>query len=419
MKRYWLSALLGLFAVVAISTYYIYGATEKLPVYKLQTIEGDENVIADVNLYGWYGGVLHSESMDLSLEGTNYNVDMSLYEKHVKNARSWTSSQKGYKELKKEHRNFMRGKSAMDQFYKDKEWLIYVKATLDYNYDHIDDKEEAILKIDLLNEKTGKVNRYQTTIKDSSIYTWMTIEDVQRIDDQIHILTTQRAMNIGEEDRNSTAELHVYVVDMNSGDLIKNETLKHGITATDKEDIILSSVSNEIRSEPGEVVVLRIRKEKAEDHLEGNVYSMESQSDHLFAYSYRTGKLTMLTEYFLKGNTALLPDYTLNGNILSSLVYDTNAITIARYDIVANKKLPGLHELTAQQLGVNEIASVTIGNGHVYALLRKGEHTELAVLEATSGKVLYRGQPTYKGPSSKADEQMKNLHLMGIGFKYQ
>lgn len=400
MKRYLLTALLGAFIVVAICTYYVYGAMEKLPEYKLNTIEGSPTELDVIEINGWYGGVLHSEFLTLNTKGTVYRKDVSLYEEHVKKNFNWFYSDREYKDLKKEHRHFMRGKSSMDNFYKDEEWLIYADTITD---NLLMDKQDVFLKMDLLNEKNGNVNHYRTKIAESVFFGYVAIGDVQRIGDEVHIL-----VRISDEYR-------IYVLDLSNGELIRDEKLDVGAISEQPGIYVdLYAVSNEIRSKPAEHVVIRALEKEVTNESNGS-YSEIIRSERVYSYAYRTGKLTALPQSAKQGEELILYDgNTLNGNIFSSIVNDRNVVTLKRYDVASQQPLPGVTELTARELDVDEIASATNRGDRIYMLLRKADISYVAVVDATNGNVLYKGKATFEGPESKSEEQMKNLHLMNI-----
>ncbi|WP_256757991.1 hypothetical protein [Cohnella sp. WQ 127256] len=403
MKRYLLSVILGVFIVVGIGAYYVNGAMDRLPEYKLSTLEGNPDEAQMVKLSGSYGGRMLWESLTVDTDGSIYRKDRSEFAKSLFNNQSWKFRDSDMKALKKEHRNFMRGKGLMDSFYKDEEWLIYAEGIVHRNNNSMLD---ANLKIDLLNEKTGNVTQYRVDISDEANYSWIDILDVQRVDDQIHLLVRQHV--------EASSELHDYVVDLKSGQLIRNEMLNHGIRSGENEELNLFAITNEIRSKPGEFVVLSVRKDRRTKES-SNSYRLDSVSEDLFSYSYKTGKLNELLIY--KNKNKLEDDsndFTLNGNILSNLRNNTNAITLSRYDLSLDQKLEGITSLSAQQLGADDIGSLRLSQNRVYVLLRKDSIPQLAVLDTATGTVLYKGQATYEGPASNSEEQMKNLRLLNI-----
>jgi hypothetical protein len=376
---------------------------ERLPEYKLNTIEGNPAEIDEIEITGWYGGVLHSEFLTLNAKGTVYQKDVSLYEEHIKKNNNWIYSDREYKDLKKKHRNFMRGKSSMDNFYKDEEWLIYADTITD---NVIMDKQDVFLKMDLLNEKTGNVTHYRTKIADSIFYSYVAIGDVQRFGDEVHIL-----VRISDEYR-------IYVLNLSNGELIRDEKLDIGANSKQQGlTIDLYAVSNEIRSEPADHVVIRALEKEVTRESNGG-YSESIRSERVYSYAYRTGKLTVMPQSPGQGGDLIHYDgNTLNGNIFSSIANDQNVVTLKRYDVATQQSLPGVSELTARELGVDEIASATNRGDRIYMLLRKADISYVAVVDATNGNVLYKGMANYEGPESKSQEQMKNLHLMNMYVK--
>lgn len=415
LKRYWLVTLLAVFGVGGLCTFYVYESVARLPEYKLTTIEGDPGEAMDVELSGWYGGVLFSDNLTVSTEGSHYQRDKSFYERNIGG-----NGSSEYERLKKEHRSFMRGKDYMDNFYKDREWLIYAEMILKTENNHI---QESVLKLDILNEITGKVAQYRTKIEGKENFYWVTISDIQRVGDEIHILTYQHPYPQYTTSETASSvrtsdEYHLYVVDLNNGDILREGEINHGINLGAGEELILDSIANEIRSAPAEHVVLRVRKEMRDEESTGG-YQVKSYIENLISYSYQSGRLTPLVESRKQSNpTNVKPDfYTLNGNILTVAGYHSTKLEVSRYDVSSGQQLAEILALTAEQLDVDKISQLTVRQDKIYTLAHKKGSAILIILDGTNGTILYKGQAVYAGPESKADEQQKNLRLLNIEVK--
>ncbi|RED66308.1 hypothetical protein [Cohnella lupini] len=400
MKRYLLSILLGTFILAAVGTYYVHGALVELPQYKLETIEGDPSEIANVDFSGNYWGGKGSKALMVSEQGTQYEIDKSLFEENVTDARSWMFRQPEFRKLKEQHPHFIRGKNKMESFYKDEEWLIYAEIL---------QKKEAsqriTFKIDMVNEKTGKVTRHRTNVdvEVEDAYRFFYVEDVQRIGNELHVFARQNS------------EFHVYVFDLSSGELLRNETISLNIPLAEGEELSLEFTANEIRSGSGEYVVLRARKQKA---FQGQDSSrLEVRGESYYSYSYASGQLVELPKMLDEGTPGKneFGDFLrLNGQVLTVLKNDTNAITWMRYNLRTGQVEKQKTVVTAEDLGVEVITSITLSQERIFAMLRHEDTAMVAVLDAKSGNILYKGKTVFVGPSSKAEEQLKNLRLLNI-----
>jgi len=411
MKRYGLSFILAIIAIVPIAWHYTFVAGAGLPEYKLIALEGDGEAGKEIELIGAYIGGVGSRALSVNSGGSEYGVERSFYENYVKDKRYLTTWHEDMRQLKKEHRNFMRDKSNVDGFYKDGEWLIYANVVLN----RIDDfRTETILKLELLEESTGKISRFSTKLQDDTDNYWIGVDDVQRVGDEIHIVTRQNAHG---QERNTGDTIQIYAVDMKSGDVIRGNALDHGIEAASDETLTISVISNEIRSQPCEYAVLYVRKDKVTEQT-NETHRSETISVHLMAYSYRTGKLTPIPGLENSKSSGNPEQYRLNGSILIRYADDGNSIAISRYDVIAGRQEPHVITVSAKQLGGESIGTVTVRQDRAYALVASKDQGPIAaVFEVTSGKVLYRGQASYAGPASKADEYMKNLKLLNINVK--
>jgi len=417
MKRYLLSMALGVFAVGSIGAYYASGTEGDAPRYKLTTLQGDAGEAAKMRLSGSYIGGVGSKALELTVDGTKYQLTQSFYEKYLKDNRYLTSRYEEMKALKREHRDFMRARSNVDSFYKDSEWLIYADIFLYGPRGVYDWRTE--LKMDVLEEATGHVRKYRIELGDSKPTHWVRVQDVQRIGDEVHILAEVRLQDAPAAGNvaGTTADFHDYVVDLRSGELLRNNVL-----VSEKSEINLSTISNEVRSQPSEYVVLRSNKSRTV-RSEGGGEAV-ALDDHFWSYSYRTGKLTPLPEPSPGLSAYSNIQSELSGELFTILYSDRGSLAIARYNVATGAQEQGELTLTAEQLGGQSIHSVSLAQNRVYVLLTTessnktrisdGRQLVAVVLDAGSGELLYKGEAAYDGPAEKADEFRKNLWLTNV-----
>lgn len=365
--------------MTGISTYYAFGAADHLPEFKLSTIQGNADEGIDINLSGSYSGRIRSEFLTVSAKGSDYRSRKSVYEKNIASVREWYLQNPDIKQLVDDHPNFMRGKGEITGLYKDEEWIIYAEASVSKK---AASRSEVILDVELLNLKSGKVTRYETAAEGKKAYAFMNIRDVQRVDDQLHIVTFQHPASVPPD------EIYDYVMDLQSGKLIRDEMLTRGIEPKKDVKLNFGYITKENLSAPGEHALLKVNEEKVNrsgNHPDAGTIVTE----HLYLYSYKTGKLTALPDSLTSGNLAMASSYSLKDDILSILRNDKQSLTWLQYNLVTGKVEKEASSMTAQQLGADEIQWSFIRNNRIYISFNQSGIPSVAVVNAANGALLY------------------------------
>ncbi|HEY2494014.1 MAG TPA: hypothetical protein VGI33_14045 [Paenibacillus sp.] len=408
MRRYWFSILLSLFIIVGIGTYYVYGATDRLPEYKLSTVEGDVNEGAKIQLEGSYVGGRGSKVVSVTADGSDYQRRHSIYRNSFADTRSWLNEQADIRQMIKDHRTFMRGKGYVESFYKDEEWTIYAEAVV--NSDDVANSK-VVLNIEILNQNSGEVSHFELIVDEHISYSH--VEDVQLIDNQIHILTlTYPEGEVDESD--SKEQYHDYVVDMNSGALTNNETLALGVKAKDDARLNYSSITSATFSEPSDYALLLVHEEeKSEETNQGRVL----YNEYPYSYAYKTGKITALPDTLKTAGIAGVDEngsYRLKGSILSILSYKSDFIKMSRFNLDTGKVDKDVISITGQQLGADNIMRGIVKEDRLFILFHKNSIPMAAVVDVTNGDLLYKGEAVFDGAASESKEHMENLQLLNM-----
>lgn len=418
MKRYLFSIILGLCTLGILCTYYTYGAADHLPAYKLVTVQGDPKEGAGIELYGNYRGI-GSESLSINMEGSKYRSRETFHDRLLF-LRSWRKYSEGMEQLFRDYRQFMRGKLDPDGFYKDNEWLIYAQKKVSSVESS---KKQFQLHVDLLNMKTNEEKQYVTEIPTDSTIDYIYVDDVQRINDQLHVLIKQGKR--GE----SLRQNFDYVLDMKSGALIEGKQVTHWKYSADKKiNIEVSSLSNDIA--PNEYMVFKVQENKVTQIQEDKVTSKKNQSYftyvpisvHLYVYSYRTGKLSALPDPKQpdpkqKVNTSPSPPYYLENDSLIYAYYDKNAIQLSRYNLDTGLEERDYVKIEASELGVDQIDWFVLTRNRVNIFSKKGSTHLVIIFDTSDGKTRYVGQVTYEGPESERDKEMGFLRLYNLNIR--
>ncbi|WP_438350868.1 hypothetical protein ACP8HI_09610 [Paenibacillus sp. FA6] len=419
MRRYWLSILLSVFIVVGMSTYYVFGAADHLPEYKLSIVEGDITEGAKIQVIGSYIGSYiggkGSGVLSVTTDGSDYQSRHSIYRKEFSNTeRSVMTQAPDIRQITKDHRSFMRGKGSADSLYKDEEWIIYAEA---YANNTDDDKSGIVLSIELLNQTTDKVSHYETFVNEQTSYAYSYVMDVQLIEDEIHILTYQRPARIEGKmivDMSDSDEYHNYVVDMNNGVLMNKEILNFGITAKDNVELHQNIITNATYSASSDHTLFKVREMKRTTIDEER--SREVVGNHFYSYKYKTGKLTDLSDILEAVGMADDVSYRLNGSNLSILNSEPDMITISNYNLDTGKMENKVVTLTSEQLGADTLGNGILKNDRIYILFYKNDIPMTAVVDASNGDIVYKGEVVFDGAASESKEHMMNVQLLNIGI---
>jgi hypothetical protein len=414
MKRYLLTIILCLLSMAGIGTYYVYGSEDHLPNFKLFTLEGNAEEAAVIDLSGNYGGRMRSEFVTVSLEGSDYTSRQSLYSRNIPNVNAWYNQDPDLKKLLRDHRDFMRGKRPSGSFFMDNEWVVYADA-------FVKNQDQAIpeytLKLELLNQTSGKVNHFAQPVAQGNPYSYINVVDVQLVDNLIHVLVRQSldANRMTPKISRLMDEYHDYVFDLNSGNLVKDIELQSAISAGEKESVEYRSymIANDNQSAPGKYAVLVVRKEQV-TYGDNGSEKREPLSEQLYAYSYMTSKLTALPDSLTQAKTDTM--YSLNGNLLYLMENNHQTVALSQFDLNSGNDVKKVPAITAHQLGGDQIDVTIIKNNRAYFLLHEKGIPMAAVID-TNGTLLYKGEVTIEGPASGSPEQMKQLRLINMNLK--
>ncbi|WP_152396926.1 hypothetical protein [Paenibacillus guangzhouensis] len=393
MKRYLLSIILGVCALGILCTYYVYGSADHLPEYKLTTIQGDPQEGAGIELSGHYSGRMRSEQIEVNGAGSHYRSRETLRD-DVLGARSWIYNYGEMARWIREHRQFMRGKDQLEGFYEDKEWLIYATGA-----------SRSELSVERLHLGTGEVKEYTTKLPVQTDYDYINVADVQRINDQLHVLVRQNAKG------SSSLQYFHYVLNFDSGVLIRSEQITHWKKT--KKDVEIEDYHLYNSESSNGYAVFMVRENKILSKSE-NSYSSEQIAAHLYMYSYQTGKLTALPDPKQQFDPNV--NYYQEGEQVIYQTMDKNTLTLSRYNLATGTEERDYVSIKASEFGAEEIQSAILSDHRVYVHMRKGTTYLVATLDLSDGRALYVGEVSYEGPEAEREKEMKLLQLYNLNI---
>lgn len=405
MKRYLLTLLSAAFAFCGIGAYYAFGTRESLPEFRLVAVKGDAAEAAAIRLGATYGsGIdIYPEHLEIGAEGSEYDDQASFYRRTILEAR-WIYQDPDIRQWIRDYRQFMRGKGNMASFYKDGEWLIYAEVA---PAGHRAAEPEAVLRVHLLNLASGKASRLEMRTAGRIAGGYAGVEDVQRLGNRLHILTTQRvwpAPGNGPA-KETVPEFHDYVVDLDSGKLAEDRNIPYGTEDGSKAGVYLSTITESVFYAPSDCAILRVQQ------YGSGPSSTKEERERFYAYDYASGQATELPASWTKaGEHRVL---VLRNGRLNVLDWTQPALRAASYDLRSGQVRSEI-SLKASQLGADAFKEARVQNGRIYVRYVKDGTPMFAVADDGSGKWLFEGRVEPVGASADDDEAMKNLQIIAM-----
>lgn len=392
MKRYSLTILLVLFAVIGIGAYYAYAAMDRLPEFQLAAVEGDASLGEELELSGSYGGRMRSHFLNVTEEGSEYYSRQSFYEKHFGDTRGWAASQDGLAQLLREHRDFMRGKRFADSFYKDEQWLIYAAAP---------SQDSNVLEVELLDLASGQKKRFEADLPEQQDLSELRPVEIQRVGNELHMVVTYY---MGHQGKRPGIDYFLCVMDLSSGALNRQEKLDLGIAVKENVKLYVNTVTHESIGPGGTLVFMVTEETPAPDGR------TELLSRSLYTYDFKSGELSELPVKFPDNDHYSL---RLSGDRLFLLLHKEQQFELRQYNVHSGELLASVSK-TVEELGGDTLYTTLIKDRRIYALLHRDGIPQAVILDAADGTLLYRGEAVYAGPAEEAEEELKQVRLLNL-----
>ena len=398
MKKYGWTIGLGLFSAVVIVTFLTCSAFDRLPQYALVTVEGDERAAARMELIGMTNVSGLPETLALTTQGSIYDSEKSAYQKKIAEARPWIDYMPDIRQLQRDYRQFMRGKGNYRGLFQDDEWLVYVRTS---RTKAAGEGMVVTFHVDML-DKTGKgKNRFDTKItlpsEPSLPYAFHEVDvmDVQRVGRELHVMTMQHNTCI------------VFVLDPDSGALLRTNELDFASFGNGSA-IPVQIIGETRRSYPNEHVVIRLKEREA---VTEGVTASNGEREYLAAYHYATGAIRPIEGMERDPGKDMNSVYQLEDGTFSLINYNAHqaefrSIRLDRGEVQSLVVQP-------QQFGAETIRSVKWNEGKLYLLLQ-GNEMSAVILDAGSGKLLYRGVVQAEGSAEEAKRRLETLWVHNL-----
>ncbi|MFJ7640035.1 hypothetical protein ACQKIC_02200 [Peribacillus sp. NPDC046944] len=379
MKRYISSILIVVVMILSIGTYYaqVTSYASNLPKLTFKTIEGDETELESVLVSGMYEEGSSNESFRLESNQLKYEKERSYYE----NLLGYYDP--NYNRLVKEYRSFMRGKAFIETYYEDQDNLTIVTM----NGDDKNGKYSLNFIIDSLAKKNKEEKSFEIDVPEQAKYENIIVRDVQFVQSKLQILTQNDVKTDNEKD---TDEIHLYTIDLAGKKVVADETLLSETFDSSNEGHF-AMPSKVDRGMANHVFLLALVKGR---YSEEGGFTEKKRESSLYAYHYDTKKLEKIKIPNEKDITfeSVESDFSVDGETLYVTGWEEGMMHILTFDIdkqkVINDYKPGSVDFTE------------IKDGRIFAITAD----ELLIVDAKTGKTLYRGKLVKDSHDQKKDK---------------
>lgn len=391
------TAVLVVFAVITIGTYYVQASQETLPNYKLTTVQGDASLVEGVALYGNYmtkDRVFGIKRAYITTDGTDYpdeklTISQSLNRNPVKTQLDKWMDQ---------HRQFMRGKNNLSGFYENQDILAYVNWIVDKQQSNDPSaKKNAKLSISVYNREKDYTQEIRTDINVDHDVSDIFVQNVQLFDQQLVAMVFL----------NHSAKGYVSEPQIIRVNLTTKEITNEPLTLPGAKSVAAN----------GDNQFVRLANQKLE-HTDQWILDV-SKDNHKKAYkvNVKTGQISPLT---FQGHEMLLNSimnaYGQKIYFLQKAVSSKNNIgfTVVSYDLVSEK-----YETTLKNTNIDLSQNITYDFKQDYLYIvgyKNFKGNRLYVFNLTSGNLEYEGKVVSTEAANQAeDEANMDLNFIDLG----
>lgn len=379
MKKYGKLIGLALFSIVVIGGFYV-KAEANTPEYTIEMRSGDEQYIEDMVLFGNVNNEesMYWESVQIGTEGTKVSTDFSFNEQLDYLYAYSPEMQKLYHT----HKDFLRNKNIGDNlYYEDEEVLAYVEAQMK-NGELIYQQ----MNIAVLDKKSDEEEELVVEIPEYNKYEDLYIEDVQKNNTELVILTTNYLSAA------QMAEDHVYRVNLESKEIT---------------DTVLQPLSKEKDEASSAVMINTLTNSNTLGTDQFWVYDINTSTTGnkgLVAYDVAAGEMKELAVPDEWREQAFPQMFKVHGSSIYYSNVKEDGFEIQRFDISSNQAaetqfigLPGevMDNFTADRDGSGGNFFTCIKDNVVYYVspTKGGSEQSIAIVvgDLETGKVLYDG----------------------------
>ncbi|MBL5767418.1 hypothetical protein B5V88_05865 [Heyndrickxia sporothermodurans] len=391
MKRYISSIVIIAIMFCTIGAFYIYtAAANSLPEVKIVKVSGNDDELKNVVISGNYHIGNTNENFEATKKGTTYFSERSIFER--------LDLEKGkLLELRKNYRNFMRGKHDLDSIYEDNELLIYTELNPRYN--------KYSLDFSILNKKNKKKNSFKVEIPNYKEFTEVYFHDVQRVGNELKVITENNRRS--DQDKNKI-ELHVYTIDYEQKKIMKDDIIASKFMGNEHTGYQYVTIYSTDPTITNKYFAIQDNDVKVQEHQDGGIDEQIVKSE-IVTYNYEKEKIEKIKVPKQYYDAQIVNDK--DGTIYFILTNEKDVI-VSKVNIDKHS-VEKIRKISLPEMGGNQHQVIKINNGKIYILTSKADANDkntFFVMDIRSGQNLYQGKITQS-------KQKKNSNIELFDFE--
>lgn len=425
MKRFWMPVTILLLIISSVGTYYITSAADAMPEFVITSEHGDEEIAKDVTVRGMYRQERYSPSVMIDTEGSDYASDRNLLEM----LHPYYYASEEMKQLYKQHRQFMRGKSYEPSFYEDEKVLVYANIELIGNRAWGADAFE--FDVAILDKKKDTTIDFTVPFPGSSKYRYPSIWDVQVFGDELVVLMK------GFDEKSEISRYSRYVFSIANRELLSEQKIDFPLpeTMAANEQVHIQRTATTSVMQPAkfqvfylENVQVQLTETANSDEISAQNGEPTNEADteqltlnkspvHLMIYNMQSGQFEtidpLVTGALLKGwQEADFTKMILDGETLYSIKQDQQGALVSAYGLTEHSNAE--YEVQAEDVIFAEI------KGERMYTLSQSERISTATVSVFNFKqeeLLYEGKVDVYGTEAYKQEAYEKLEVYGLRIK--
>lgn len=405
MKKYWKFTATIAVIVLSIGAFYVNSALSapQYPEFTIKKQSGDAEEIQSLVVEGGYheGNAMSYTNTHLKItsDGSEIRNGLSL----VDQVRGQPSP--GIRNLQKNYRDFMRGKSQnINSFFENDELLAYADVKYKIGASYSMDFE---FDISILNKDDSNTTSFNINVPDASAADYIFVEDVQVIDNELKVITH----NTMRKNDKFFTEKHIYTLDISAGTITNNEKIV-SIPEGQGNSYVDAQLINTNPLQANENVVFLITHSTLEEGLDGLRES--SSSKEMLFYNLKTQKTDTIEMpeslndnqvSFLEGSTIYFSKFSEQNLIVTPFTIENHEVgdefTIQLSNEIS-EEVPPLQIVKESKLyAVSQIMNSTM-------------NASVAVVNVKTGELLYEGEVVMKNTPKNIQEFELYMYEMSV-----
>ncbi|QGQ98949.1 hypothetical protein EHS13_30760 [Paenibacillus psychroresistens] len=394
MKRYWKIVVLVPFILLCIGTYYINSTRINYPDYYLKLHAGDEKEAAGVTLEA-------NQSLTISTLGSKYGSNSSYWSQLT----SRYAKIPEIENLKKQYRQFMRGKNDSGAFYDDDKVLCYVETDSET-------RDSYNFKISVYDKKQKRNEYFKIGIPRNE-YKSIRVVDVQIVGRTLNLITNNATIitNVAH------SEFHHYKIDLDKKNIASEQNIASSdISKTDDPVEMGIYYESKTATKPNRFTVFSINHTKQQVERKVASGTIVSNRQELAYYDMQSGKLIPIEVKAINDLSEMSISYSQSKLMLTSQT-DSNEVRVILYSLADDKIEIDTTIDTNGSLNKNErINFVVNAKDRLYMTGNMVHGTEnnftVLIADMKTGHILYEGYVARK-------DNMPTRNMIFEGFNIQ